>query len=92
MYHLFSWGTVILSWIGTLILVLRGYPQAVKSIKDGHSDGLTPAMLWYWLLGSFLVLPHLILMGDFAVATIYVSNIFFVLIMIKYYYWPRKDS
>ncbi len=92
MLNLFDGLTTILSWLGTLILVFRGYPQALKSFREGHSKGLSSAMLWLWLLGSALLLPHLFLVQDLAVAAIYMANIVFVVVMLKYLYWPRKND
>lgn len=82
----------ILSWVGTFILIVRGLPQAVRSFQDGHSKGLSPYMLWLWLLGSFLVLPHLLLAGDLSAGIVYMTNIAFVGIMLKYTYFPRKQE
>jgi uncharacterized protein with PQ loop repeat len=82
----------VCSWIGTIILILRVMPQAFRSWVDGHSNGLSPAMLWLWLLGSSLVLPHLILLEDFSAGIVYFTNIFFVCIMLKYSYFPRKKE
>lgn len=79
-----------LSWIGTFVLIIRGLPQAVRSWKEGHSNGLSGQMLWLWLIGSFLVLPHLILMEDYSSGIVYCANITFVLIILKFFYFPRK--
>lgn len=82
----------IFSWVGALILLFRALPQAYKSWKEGHSNGLAPSMLWLWLIGSFCLLPHLLSKGDWATAIIYFSNIFAVIIMGKFFYFPRISN
>lgn len=84
-----SWAWIA-SWFGTTILVIRGLPQAYKSWVDGHSRGLSQAMLWLWFLGSALLLPHLILQWEVLLITVYVANILCILVMLKYFYFPRR--
>ncbi len=83
---------LICSWLGTLVLVSRGLPQAIKSIRDGNSEGLSPHMLWLWLLGSFLVIPNLLVTYNLALIMVYLANIIVILIMLKYFYFPRKEK
>lgn len=78
------------SWVGTIILVIRGLPQSYKSWKDGHSKGLSAAMLWLWLMGSSLLLPHLFLNQEWLLSSVYIANIFCVCVMLKYFYFPRR--
>ena len=40
----------VLGWIGSLFFAACGLPQAIKSYRDGHSDGLA----WLFLVGWFL--------------------------------------
>jgi uncharacterized protein with PQ loop repeat len=80
------------SWIGAFILFFRALPQAFKSWKDGHSDGLSPSMLWLWLIGSCFILPHLLYQQDWATSIIYFSNVFAVFIMIWFLYYPQKNK
>lgn len=83
---------LLCSWLGTFILVTRGLPQALKSWRDGHSRGLSAQMLWLWLLGSILVLPHLLLLYNVALILVYCANIVFILVMLKYFYFPRESQ
>ena len=78
-----------LAWFGTLILVVRGLPQAYRSWRQGHSTGLSPAMLWLWFVGSVLMLPYAIGNLDGPVTIVYGSNVLFVGIMVWYKYFPR---
>lgn len=82
--------TWLASWCGTIILIIRGLPQAYKSWTDGHSNGLSQAMLWLWFLGSALLLPHLILQKEVLLMSVYIANILCILVMLKYFYFPRK--
>ena len=78
------------SWAGTFILVIRGMPQSFKSWKDGHSKGLSAAMLWLWFAGSSLLLPHLFLHQEWLLVSVYVANILCIFVMLKYFYFPRR--
>ena len=82
--------TWIASWCGTIILIIRGIPQAYKSWADGHSKGLSQSMLWLWFMGSSLIIPHLLLHQEGLLLSVYIANILCIIVMLKYFYFPRK--
>jgi membrane protein implicated in regulation of membrane protease activity len=75
-----------------MLLVMRGVPQAYKSYKEGHSEGLSPSMLWLWLGGSICIIPQIIVTFNAPLIAVYFANIIFVSIMLRYLYWPRSQN
>lgn len=78
-----------LAWFGTLILVVRGVPQAYLCWKQGHSLGLSSSMLWLWFVGSIFMLPNSMGNLNGPIVTVYLTNVLFVGIMLFYKYFPR---
>jgi len=79
-----------IAWLGTFILLLRGIPQAYRCWNQGHSNGLSPSMLWLWLSGSLCMIPNGISHMDGPVIVVYSTNVLFVGIMLWYKYFPRR--
>ena len=52
----------LFGWLGTASLILAGFPQLLKVIKDGHAAGMH---LWYLLLVWF----GLVAMGIYVLCT-----------------------
>lgn len=80
----------MLGWFGSLLLATCSIPQAYKSYKDGHSDGIDNTFLATWLIGEVLTL--------YAVASTihtgylifnYIANIIFLLVILRYKIWKR---
>ena len=46
----------MIGWIGSLMLGFCGLPQALKSFRDKHSDGLDVGFLLLWTIGEVLTL------------------------------------
>lgn len=45
----------ILGFLGSFFLGVHSIPQAWKSFKDGHSDGLSHGLVWLWVLGEIFM-------------------------------------
>ena len=46
------------AWIGNICFVLCGIPQAWKSYKEKHSNGISFSMLMLWFWGNLLSLIY----------------------------------
>lgn len=59
--------------IGAVMLALCGLPQAITSVKQGHSDGISTSFITFWLVGEVLLMlyvsvtnPDVILIANYA--------------------------
>jgi uncharacterized protein with PQ loop repeat len=84
----------VLGWVGGALLALCGLPQAIKSWKDGHSDGISDSFLWMWFIGEVFLLIYILFKHglDLPLVANYLINLFFIVIIIKYKYKPRKEE
>lgn len=81
----------LLGYFGSIILVFATLPQVIKCIKDGNSQGLSAGTLWLWALGMLLLLLYVILtVGSISLLLNYLANLIFMLVMLKYKYFPRN--
>lgn len=76
--------------IGALLLAFCGLPQALKSIRDGHSLGISHWFVWMWFWGEIFTLLYVYQKHGFDIPlfTNYFMNILVILIIIKYKYFP----
>ncbi len=81
----------ILGWIGSLLLAFCAAPQAVKSAKEGSTQGVSPTFLWAWFWGEIFTLFYVVF-DKFSIPLIinYFVNLIFISIIIWFYYKPRK--
>ncbi len=81
----------IAGWISATFLLLCGVPQAYKSIKDGHSNGISAAFLWLWYGGEISGIIYILTMKDLSLPllTNYGFNVTMVSVMLFYKYFPR---
>lgn len=84
----------IIGWIGASAFAVSGLPQAIKSVKDGHANGVANGMIILWLIGegAMLMYSGLKYTNDFALLTNYVLNAILVLIIARYKYFPRLST
>ena len=78
--------------VGAICFAFSGVPQAIKSAKEGHSNGMSGLTVWFWTLGEGCMLLYglYFYIHDLILILNYLSNFFFVSIIFKYKYWPRK--
>lgn len=82
----------IIGWIGSILLALCGLPQAIQSIRDGHSRGLNWGFLAAWTSGELLTVVYVFPKQDIPLLFNYALNISFLLIMLKYKLFERSSS
>jgi hypothetical protein len=84
----------IIGYTGAFLLAICALPQAIMSLVNGHSIGLSHTFLLSWLTGEILMLfftyklmgPHGPLFYNYLVNTI------LLLIITKYRYFPRGSK
>ena len=76
-------------WLGTFCFAICGLPQAIKSYKDGHSDGISNGMIFLWMAGEVFTLIYVISGGLWPLILNYTVNIINVSVIIKYKFYPR---
>ena len=81
-----------LAWIGSVLLALCGFPMMIKSIRDGHSDGVDATFLWMWIIGEILVWVYVVSRQDWPMIFNYSLNIIFVIVILKYKYFNVKGN
>lgn len=83
----------ILGFIGSISLTCCAVPQAWKSYKDGHSDGISKSSACLWLLGLALLVPYVFIKYQFSEPWLlmnYSFNLISISIIFKYRFWKRK--
>jgi len=79
-----------LGWIGSILLAFCGLPQCIDSIKSGNSKGLNWGFLLMWFFGEIFTFYYVANNIDLPLILNYGANIIFLIIIIKYKFWPRK--
>lgn len=83
----------ILGWIGATAFAISGVPQMIKSIREGHSSGVSHGLIWLWLTGEAAMLLYTTLKySDVILLTNYIANLIFVGVIAWYKYFPRKTK
>jgi uncharacterized protein with PQ loop repeat len=81
----------LFGWLGSFCLAICALPQAIKSIRDGHSNGLSYGLLILWFAGEVFTLLYICRsIHSLPLLLNYISNILFLLIIFKYKIFPRK--
>ena len=75
-----------IGWTGSMLLALCALPQAYKSVKEGHSRGVSGLFLIMWLLGEILMQIYVGYVHgyDMPLLVNYWINTLFVVIILKY--------
>lgn len=82
----------IIGWIAGILFAFCGLPQALKSFRDGHSDGISYGLIYMWLGGELLMQYYVLIKHglDMPLLVNYWINSIFVVIILKYKHFPRK--
>ena len=73
-----------IGWIGSILFALCGFPQALQSYKDKHSNGLNWPFILMWLFGEILTLIYIWPKSDYPLIFNYSLNLMFLLVIIYY--------
>ena len=74
----------LIGWIGSIAFAICGAPQAYRSYKDKHSDGVSWGLLNLWMVGELCTLAYVIPKGHWPLIFNYLGNIVFVSIILYY--------
>ena len=81
----------LIGYIGSLAYAICGLPQAIMSIKNGHSQGISRGYALLSLVGSILSLIYAIPRQDYVLVLNFATNIIVWSIVLKYSYFERKQ-
>ena len=77
--------------IGMLLLVVCPLPQTIKSIVDGHSNGLSFWSLFISLIGAICLLTYMLYMNVPLIVMLNILTlVIYMIIQLKYKLFPRK--
>jgi uncharacterized protein with PQ loop repeat len=82
-------GLELIGWIGAICFAICGLPQCLKSVSDGHSDGIAWGFLILWFTGEVFTLIYVLPKMDWPLIFNYACNLIFVGIIIRYKFRPR---
>lgn len=80
----------IIGWVGAAFLALCGIPQMIKSIKDGHADGIADLFIIMWGVGEVLMFIYVLPIMSYPLLANYLLNILIIAVILKYKVFPRK--
>lgn len=86
--------TIILGIIATICFASSGLPQAIKSFRDGHSNGIANWSILLCVLRGISILLYIISLNkiDYLLLINYICNLGTILIVAKYKIWPRTSG
>jgi len=79
----------VIGWLSTLFLSVCGIPQAIKSYREGHANGLSNGFLFCWTTGEILLIAHTYMVLDWPVFFNACANLLIMCVMLRYKFWPR---
>lgn len=79
-------------WVYSLAFALSALPQAIKSHKQGHSDGVADGMMFLWILGEVTGLVYGFGLWQMPIVFNCALNTVFMSIIIYYRLKPRSKS
>lgn len=80
----------IIGYIGSIAYALSGIPQAILSIKNGHSRGVSRGFAMLSVIGSSLSLIYALPRGDYVLLLNFGANIIVWGTVLKYSYFERR--
>ena len=83
---------MLVGWLGGIFLASCGIPQAWKSHKDKHSDGISWPFLILWALGEIFALAYVSDKLDLPLVMNYGTNIVILAIMLYYKAYPKYPT
>lgn len=82
-----------IGWLGAILLAVSGLPQAIKSLREGNSSGISHGLIWLWLLGEVAMLAYTIVSyADPILLINYAANLIFVAVIAFYRYFPKQTA
>lgn len=82
----------LIGYIGSLAYAICGLPQAVLSIKNGHSQGVSRGYAFLSLFGSLFSLIYAFPRNDYVLMLNFGANIIVWTIILKYSFFERTGK
>jgi len=84
----------IIGWLASICFAMCAAPQAILSYRQGHSKGISKTFLFLWLMGELLMMIYvpLSLGWDGPIMVNLIVNTAFILVILKYMYFPRRKN
>jgi uncharacterized protein with PQ loop repeat len=83
----------LIGYLGLALLMMACIPQAVKTIKQGHSDGMTAFYLISLVVAFIILIIYMCLYKILVPIFInYIINLISYSIMTYYKFFPRKQN
>jgi len=79
-------------WLGSMAFMVSAMPQAWKSYKDGHTEGITWLTTSLWFFGEVVSLIYVWPKGYLPLILNYGVQMIFTYVILHYKIWPRKNS
>lgn len=79
----------VLGWVGQLSLTICALPQVIKTIREGHSKGVSWGTLILWFVGEVFSCLYVIFLGKWPLIINYFLNVLVIPIIIWYKVKPR---
>ncbi len=79
-----------IGYISSIALAVCTVPEVIKSIKNGHSNGLSWGFLLLWYLGAICGIIYILPLRLLPSMLNYVLSIFLLSIISWYKLFPRK--
>jgi len=82
----------VVGWFGSVLFAFCALPQALLSIRQKHSNGVSSLLLIMWGTGEILSVTYVLMKHgiDMPLLFNYLMNIVFVSIVTYYKFLPRK--
>lgn len=75
----------IIGWVGATLFAVSGFPQAYRSWRQQHSDGISWGFLGMWTGGEVLTLIYVLLTtAQWPLIFNYVFNLLCLIVIIWY--------
>lgn len=89
----YCYGIVVTSgWIYSFAFALSGAPQMIRSIKDGHSNGVADGTMILWMVGEVAGLIYGVGLWQHPIIFNCLLNTICVGIICWYRIFPRKEG
>jgi uncharacterized protein with PQ loop repeat len=86
-----SW-TSFFGWIYSLAFALSAIPQAKKSLKDKHSDGIAGGTLLLWIIGEIAGTIYGVSLVQWPIILNCALNTIWVSIIVYYRLFPKRSK
>lgn len=83
----------LIGYIGLALLMMSCIPQAIKTIKQGHADGMTVFYLVCLVIGFIVLIVYVCLLPKipYPILINYIVNLISYSIISYYKFYPRRS-